>query len=88
MITREIERAGIPVAQITTMSMLANQVGSNRVVTGVSILHPCGDASLPEESDRALRRAIVKCALEALQTDVDGPTIFVPNVTLSSYTSG
>ena len=88
MITREIEKVGIPVVQITAMSMLAKQVGSNRVVTGVKILHPCGDASLPEESDRALRRAIVKCAFDALQTDVDGPTIFVPDVTLSSYTSG
>jgi len=87
-ITREIERVGVPVVQITSMSMLAQQVGSNRIVTGVKILHPCGDASLAEEADRALRREIVKCALGAFQTDVDGPKIFVPDVAYASYTSG
>ena len=88
MITREIERAGIPVVQITAMSMLANQIGSNRAVTGVKILHPCGDASLPSKSDKDLRREIVNCALKALQTDIEVPTVFVPDVSLSSYTSG
>ena len=88
MIVREIERVGVPVVQITTMSMLAKQIGANRIVTGVKILHPCGDPGLPEDADRALRREIVKCALSALQTDVDGPTIFVPDVTYASYTSG
>lgn len=88
MIVREIERVGVPVVQITAMSMLARQVGANRIVTGVKILHPCGDAGLPEEADRALRREIVKTALKALQTDVDGPTIFVPEVAYASSTSG
>ena len=70
---------------ITAMSMLAQQVGANRIVTGAKIPHPCGDPTLPEEADIALRREIVKCALNALQTDVSSPTIFVPDVV---YTSG
>ena len=70
---------------ITAMSMLAQQVGANRIVTGAKIPHPCGDPTLPEEADKALRREIVKCALSTLQTDVSSPTISVPDVV---YTSG
>ena len=70
---------------ITAMSMLAQQVGANRIVTGAKIPQPCGDPTLPEEADKALRREIVKCALSALQTDVSNSTISVPDVV---YTSG
>lgn len=74
----------MPVAFITAMSMMAKQLGANRVVTGTKIPHPCGDPSLPPEADKALRRKIVNCALTALQSDVDGPTIFVPDATFMS----
>ena len=84
MIAREIEREGIPVAQITALTMLGKQVGANRIVTGTKIPHPCGDPSLPAEDDIALRRKIVECSLEAVQTDVKGPTIFFPDVTFTS----
>ena len=85
MLVRQIEKAGIPVAFITAMTMLGKQIGANRIVTGVKIPHPCGNPDLAEEADQALRREIVKCALGALQSDVTGPTIFVPEVT---YTPG
>jgi glycine reductase len=75
---------GMPVAFITAMSMMGKQLGANRVITGTKIPHPCGDPTLSPESDRALRRAIVSCALDALQKDVDGPTVFVPDVTFTS----
>lgn len=84
MIAREIEREGIPVAQITTMNILGKQIGANRVVTGIKVNHPCGNPELPAEADLALRREIVKSALNALQTDVGEPTIFVPDVTPAS----
>ena len=85
MIAKEIERDGIPVAFVTSMSMLGKQTGANRTVTGVKIPHPCGDPNLPVEADLSIRREIVKCALEALKTDVSGPTVFVPDIV---YTSG
>ena len=69
---------------VTAMSMMAKQLGANRVVTGTKIPHPMGDPSLPPEADKALRRKIVSCALTALQSDVDGPTIFVPDATFMS----
>ena len=51
MITKELERVGIPTAQITTMTPIAMMVGSNRVVPGGGIVHPVGNAELdlPEE---------------------------------------
>ena len=80
MIAREIERGGIPVVVITAMTMLAKQIGANRIVTGTKIPHPCGDPTLPEEADQALRREIVQSALSALQTEVSSPTVFIPDV--------
>ena len=84
MISKEIERAGIPAAFITAMTKIATQTKTNRVITGVRIPHPCGDPTLPPEADFALRRKIVECALEAVQTEVDSPTVFVPGVTYAS----
>ena len=81
MIAREIERIGIPVAHITTMSLISKQTGANRIVTAIKIPHPCGDPDSPPDTDRALRRGIVKTAFEVLQTDVSEPTIFEPKIT-------
>ena len=68
-------------AFITTLTVIAKSMGVNRIVAGVAIPRPCGNPDLSDEDDRALRREIVKTALDALQTDVDSPTIFVPSVT-------
>jgi glycine reductase len=74
----------MPVALITAMSMMGKQLGAKRVVTGTKIPHPCGDPTLSPEADKALRQAIVNCALDALQRSVEGPTVFVPDVTFTS----
>ncbi len=84
MLAREIEKEGIPVAMITAMVSVARQIGANRVITGTKIPHPCGDPTLSPEADQALRRAIVNCALEVLQRDVEGPTVFAPDITFTS----
>ena len=65
--------------------MVAIQLGASRVVTGTKIPNPCGDVNLPPEDDRQLRREIIKCALEALQTDLSAARTFVPRV---NFTSG
>ncbi|MBI4320528.1 MAG: hypothetical protein HY675_18720 [Chloroflexi bacterium] len=84
MIAREIEKAGIPVALITPMTLLGQQMRANRVIAGTKVPHPCGDPSLPPEADRILRQKIVETAITALQTSVEGPTIFVPNITFAT----
>ena len=83
MIGKEIERAGIPVVVVTAMSLLSKQTGASRTVAGVKIPNPCGDPELPPESDRALRRELIACALDALQAEVKEPTIFTSNIAYS-----
>ena len=61
---------------ISALPPLAMQAGANRVVQGVKIEHVCGDPSLSQAADRALRRRLVERALQALQVAVDRPTLF------------
>lgn len=75
---REFERRGLPSAEITALPTIAREMGVNRIVVGVGIPHPLGDPALPKEEERGLRRRIVETALRALETPVDGPTIFRP----------
>lgn len=78
--SKELEKAGLPVALISAMFPVAQQVRANRIVKGVSIPHPCGDPSLPREADARLRREIIRTALQALETEVEGPTVFTPPI--------
>ena len=80
MISKELEKAGLPVALVSAMFPVAMQVRANRIIKGVSIPHPCGDPSLPTELDARLRRVIVRTALKALETNVEGPTVFSPDL--------
>jgi len=80
--SKELEKAGLPVALISAMFPVAQQVRANRIVKGVSIPHPCGDPNLSKELDARLRREIVQTALRALETDVNGPTVFSPPVAM------
>ena len=50
----------------------------------VSIPHPCGDPSLPAETDSQLRQEIVETALKALQSELKAPTVFLPNMAVSA----
>jgi glycine reductase complex component B subunit gamma len=81
-ISKELEKAGLPVALISAMFPVAQQVRANRIVKGVSIPHPCGDPNLSKELDARLRREIIQTALRALESAVTGPTVFSPPVAL------
>ncbi len=67
---------GIATVVITALPTIAQMVGANRVLRGVSITHPTGDPSLGPAEERALRRRIVERALEMLATDVDPRTVW------------
>ena len=71
-ITTELEKAGIPVVQMTSASPIAKMVGSNRVVLGRGIVHVVGDPTLPPEEERALRRKLVREALDSLKAEPEG----------------
>jgi glycine reductase complex component B subunit gamma len=73
---KEIERAGIPVAYVTTLTSLAEEIRANRIVAGVRIPHPLGNPVLTPETEHQLRTAVTRRALEVLTESVDGPRIF------------
>ena len=73
---KEIERAGIPVVHVCTVTPISLTVGANRIVPAIAIPHPLGNPALDPAEEKELRRHIVEKALEALTTEVDGQTIF------------
>lgn len=76
MITKELERVGIPTTQITTMTPIAMMVGSNRVVPGGGIVHPVGNAELDLTEEKRLRRVLVEKALEAIESKLEHQKLF------------
>jgi glycine reductase len=72
----ELERAGLPTVQVSTMTPVAVMVGANRIVPAAGIIHPLGNAEMAPEEEKALRRRIVERALQALRTEVARPTVF------------
>ena len=72
---KEIERAGIPVVHICTVTPISMTVGANRIVPAIAIPHPLGNPALDKDEEKKLRREIVEKALTALTTEVDGQTI-------------
>jgi len=76
---KEIERAGIPVVHICTVTPISLTVGANRIVPAIAIPHPLGNPALSHAEEKALRRKIVEKALEALQTEIEEQTVFERN---------
>jgi glycine reductase len=73
---KEVERAGIPVVHICTVTPISLTVGANRIVPAIAIPHPLGNPAMTAQEEKAIRRQIVEKALDALQTEVSGQTIF------------
>jgi glycine reductase len=65
--TKEIERSGIPIVQVTNLSKIAEGIGSNRIFRGNSVLHVFGDPSLPRENELEYRKNAVMQALKMLK---------------------
>ena len=73
---KEIERAGIPVVHMCTITPISKTVGANRILPTVAIPHPLGNPALSVEDEYALRKKLVAKALDALTTPVQEQTIF------------
>ena len=69
---KEIERAGIPVVHVCTVTPISMTVGANRIVPAIAIPHPLGNPKLDVKEEYELRMNIVKKALKALTTEVEG----------------
>ena len=73
---KEIERTGIPVVHMCTVTPISMTVGANRIVPTISIPYPLGDPSTPKEDQWKLRYHRTKVAVQALATDVQEQTVF------------
>lgn len=73
---KEIERYGIPIVHLSTITTISQSVGANRIVPTVAIPYPVGDPSLNEKDEHELRRALMLRTINALSVPVEGPTQF------------
>ncbi len=73
---KEIERYGIPIVHMATITTISQSVGANRIVPTIAIPHPVGNPSLPKDEEKTLRRRMMDKVLKALTTEVNEPTQF------------
>ena len=73
---KEIERYGIPIVHMATITTISESVGANRIVPCIAIPHPIGNPNLPPEDEYKVRRELCERALTALSTEVTEPTQF------------
>jgi glycine reductase len=60
---KEIERAGLPVVHMCTVTPISLTVGANRIVPTIAIPHPLGNPALEPAEEKKLRRKLVEKAL-------------------------
>ena len=77
---KELERAGIPSAHVCSITSVAQTLGSNRIIPAPRVGIPMGDRDLDPKAEKAVRRAIVEGALEALQTEIKEQKLFPQHV--------
>lgn len=70
--TKEIQRAGIPIVQVTNLTKIAEGIGVNRILRGNSVLHVFGNPALSPEREYAYRRDMVEKALSLLEEVPEG----------------
>ena len=73
---KEIERFGIPVVHMATITTISKSVGANRIVPTIAIPYPVGNPRLSAEDELALRRSLTQKAVKSLATAVNGVTEF------------
>lgn len=73
---KEIERYGIPIIHMATITTISQSVGANRILPTVAIPYPVGNPELPPEDEHALRREMVERAVNGLATEVTESTQF------------
>lgn len=71
MLAKEIERTGIPTAQICTILPIAQTVGANRIIKAVAIPYPVGSPGKTEREEKEIRESIVRKALRSLTLSVN-----------------
>ena len=65
--TKEIERAGIPIIHVTNLTKISEGIGTHRILRGNSVLHVFGNPTLPVAQEFTYRKNLVKEALDMLE---------------------
>ena len=65
--TKEIERAGIPVIHVTNLTEISKGIGAHRILRGNSVLHVFGNPKLPPEQEFKFREGHLEKALDMLE---------------------
>ena len=73
---KEIERYGIPIVHMSTITTISESVGANRIVPTIAIPHPVGNPNLPKNEEYSLRKKMVERAIDALGTEISEVTEF------------
>lgn len=73
---KEIERMGISVVHVCTVTPISLTVGANRIVPAVAIPYPLGNPKLTAKEEFNLRKKLVQESLDALTTPVSEQTVF------------
>ncbi len=73
---KEIERFGIPIVHMATITTISESVGANRIVPTVAIPYPVGNPDLPEKEEYEIRRNLVERAVDSLSKEVTEITQF------------
>ena len=73
---KEIERYGIPIVHMSTITTISESVGANRIVPTVAIPYPVGNPNLKKQEEYDLRKDMVTRALDSLATEVTEITQF------------
>jgi len=73
---KEIEKVGIPVVHVCTVTPISLTVGANRIVPAIAIPYPFGHPTKTKDEEKQIRRKLVDTALAALGTEVSEQTVF------------
>ena len=73
---KEIERFGIPIVHMATITTISESVGANRIVPTIAIPYPVGNPDLPEKEEYEIRRNLVERAVDSLSKEVTEITQF------------
>lgn len=73
---KEIERTGLPVVHMCTVTPISLTVGANRIIPTIAIPHPLGNPALDHEEEKKLRRHLVDKAIHAFTVEVTEQTVF------------
>ncbi len=76
MMVREIEKTGIPVVHVVSMTPISLSGGVNRILTSYGIPNPMSDPYATPQVQERQRYEIMEKALEVLCTDIQEQTVF------------